>query len=152
MDEDRRGKHPNSLANLKPVQPGQVLNPLGNNGRTYSVEYHKLSQEPVPEAVRLMLNKKFGAELIREGDTWARANAMSQHFEAVCRGVTGASQELREATEGKAVQRVELGPSDGAASEHPTFSIAFTDKLETDASPLELEQGKWNRANQVIKD
>jgi hypothetical protein len=45
--------------------------PLGVNGRTYSVEYQKLSQERIPEAVRVLLNKKFGAELIAEGDTGA---------------------------------------------------------------------------------
>jgi hypothetical protein len=134
MDEDRRGKHPNSLANLKPIQPGEVRNPLGINGRTYSIEYHKLSQEPIPEIVRLALNKKFGAELIVKGDTWARANALSMHYEAVCRGITAAAQEIREAVEGRATQRIEVGGSDGAAAEHPTFQISFTDKL-----PLELE-------------
>jgi len=137
MDEDRRGRHPNSLANLKLIQPGEVRNPLGINGRRYSVEYHKLSQEPIPEIVRLVLNKKFGAELIAKGDTWARANALSMHYEAVCRGMTAAAQEIREAVEGRATQRIEVGTPDGAAAEHPTFHISFTDKLETDA-PFEL--------------
>jgi hypothetical protein len=138
MGEDGRGKHPNSLANLRPpVAPGEVRNPQGINGHSYSLEYRKLSREPIPEAVRLMLNKKFGTDLIQEGDTWARANAISQHFEAVCHGLTSAAQELREATEGRARQRIELTGAEGAAAEHPTFQVSFTDELGGH-SPLEL--------------
>ncbi len=137
---EKHQMHPNSLANLKPVKPGEVRNPLGIGRKTYSLEYHAVSQEPIPEAVRLALNKKFGADLIQEGDSWARANALSMHFESVCRGMTAAAQEIREAVEGRATQRVELSGADGAAAEHPTFSVVFTDKLET-ASPLELTDG-----------
>jgi hypothetical protein len=134
--EEKRPMHPNSLANLvPPVRPGEVRNPLGINGRTYSIEYHKLSQEPIPEAVRVMLNKKFGAELIAAGDTWARANAMAMHYEAVCRGLTAAAQELREACEGRATQRIEVAGADGAAAEHPTFRVTFEEEV------LELKSG-----------
>ncbi len=133
--EEKRQMHPNSLANLKPVQRGEVRNPLGIGRKTYSLEYHAVSQEPIPEAVRLALNKKFGAELIAEGDTWARANALSMHFESVCRGMTAAAQEIREAVEGRATQRVELSGADGAAAEHPTFRVTFEEEV------LELKSG-----------
>jgi len=135
MDE-KKPRHPNSLANLMPpVRPGEVRNPLGINGRTYSLEYQKLSQEPIPEAVRLVLNKKFGAELIMADDTWARANAVAQHYEAVCRGLTSAAQELRESVEGRATQRIELAGADGVAAEHPTFRVTFEEEV------LELKSG-----------
>jgi hypothetical protein len=136
--EEKRQMHPNSLANLKPAQPGEVRNPLGIGRKTYSLEYHAVSQEPIPEAVRLALNKKFGADLIQEGDSWARANALSMHYESVCRGMTAAAQEIREAVEGRATQRIEMAGADGAAAEHPTFSVVFTEELGGDKTPLEL--------------
>jgi hypothetical protein len=137
--EEKRPMHPNSLANLTPVKPGEIRNPTGKNGAAYSAEYHRVAHEVVPEEARAIINKRHGCELVKEGDTWARANALAMHHTACC-GLVNAAQEIRESTEGKAVQRVQMSGTDGAAAEHPTFSVVFTDQLE-DHSQLELGPG-----------
>lgn len=126
--EEKKEMHPNSLANLvPPVRPGEIRNPSGKNGAAYSAEYHKVAHEVVPEEARAIMNKRAGCELVKAGDTWARANSLAMHHAACC-GLVNAAQEVRESTEGKAVQRVQMSGTDGAI-EHPTFHISFTDEL-----------------------
>jgi hypothetical protein len=144
MEEKKREMNPASLANLKPIQLGEVRNPLGINRKAYSAEYYKTSQEPIPEHLRLELNKKLGADVVQPGDTWARANALSQHYEAACNGLTPAARELREAVEGRAAQRIELIGIDGA--EHPSFRVIFEDPIEPESSTDELP----NRTDPIL--
>lgn len=143
MEEKKREMNPASLANLIPAQPGEVRNPLGINRKPYSLEYQRVSQEPIPEKVRKLWNENFGEEVLKQGDTWARGNAYAQHLAAV-KGSAHAAQEIREAVEGRATQRVEWAGGDGGATEHPTFVISFTDEPRNapdkiaGESPLEL--------------
>lgn len=138
-EEKKRQVHPNSLANLTPVAKGEIRNPEGKNGAAYSAAYHRVAHEVVPEEARAIINKKAGCELVKQGDDWARANALVMHHTA-CSGLVSAAQEIRESTEGRAKQRIEWAGVDGAAAEHPTFRVVFTDELEGN-SPRELESG-----------
>jgi len=105
-----RGKHPNSLANLKPpIRPGEVRNPEGiNRRRPITDEYWQVSPEPMPLALIRKFNKKCGAKLLVEGDSWARGVAVRLQYEAAMLGIVRAAREMREAMEGKAPQRLEI--------------------------------------------
>jgi hypothetical protein len=103
-----------SLANLKPVKPGEVRNPLGiNRGRTYSGFYEEVAKKPLPEKIRLKLNRKLGKNFLQKGTNWAEANAFARHLGAIEDSGYLDSKEVREATEGKAPQRVELTGAGG---------------------------------------
>ena len=41
----RRGRHPNSRRNLRPAQPGDVLNPKGTNQHTYRIAFETRIQD-----------------------------------------------------------------------------------------------------------
>jgi hypothetical protein len=128
-----RGQHPNSRANLKPVVPGQVLNPTGKSGgpfRLYTDSIRALASEPLPEMLRLALNHRMREQLATQlrglqvngkrieakhipdfyepGITWAQANSLRLHIASIMNGEIGASIELRESTEGRATMRVEF--------------------------------------------
>ena len=132
---DGRGQHPNSQAALRAhqVQPGQVLNPTGERGapfRLYSDAIKVLCAEPLPEYLRVALNHRFRLQLSKEligeridgkrvtmaaipemfepGITWGRANALRLHISAIFNGDIAAAIEVREASEGRATQRVEF--------------------------------------------
>jgi hypothetical protein len=105
------------LANLKPAKPGEVRNPLGINGqRPYSQAMKKMSDEPMPEVLRAMLNdqvrillgKKKMEDLFSPGISWSDANALRRHIKAVVDGDTRDAVEIREAVEGRATQRIEF--------------------------------------------
>jgi hypothetical protein len=81
---DRRGKNPNSLKNLRPMKPGETLNPTGINAKTpMTDEYRKCAADPIPESIREKLNARIGEEVLEPGDTWARANALRRFIDAV---------------------------------------------------------------------
>ena len=122
--------NPNSLANLKPAQPGEVRNPAGTNGvRPYTDAILAVSAAPLPEYLRAGLNVRFRAQcymLLKDQPeyagllpedipdlypakiTWAQANAVREHLAAVLEGEIGASVDVREAVEGRATTRVEF--------------------------------------------
>jgi hypothetical protein len=113
----RPGKNPNSLKNLKPAQPGDIRNPTGKNrNRPYTDAYEGVAEAPLPEFLRLQLNNRLRTDLrnkrlpdfYSEGITWAEANALRQHLNALIDGDTRSATEVREAVEGRATQRVEL--------------------------------------------
>ncbi|MGD1212153.1 MAG: hypothetical protein ABR973_12440 [Candidatus Acidiferrales bacterium] len=106
----RRGQNPKSLANLKPpIKPGEVRNPEGiNRRRPITDEYWQVSPEPMPLALIRKFNKRCGAKLLVEGDSWARGVAVRLQYEASMRGEVRAAKEMREAMEGKAPQRPEI--------------------------------------------
>jgi hypothetical protein len=45
----QRGRHPNSRRNLRSTQPGDVLNPKGNNQHTYRVAWENQIQQILDE-------------------------------------------------------------------------------------------------------
>lgn len=121
---DRRGKNPNSLKNLlPPIKPGEVRNPLGINAKTpITDEYRICAAEAIPEAIRRKINKAIGAQVLKLGDSWARANAVSRFMHAVTEEGVRSSAEIREAIEGVAPHRIEIaagGPV--SATKWPTL-------------------------------
>jgi len=113
----RPGENPNSLKNLKPAKPGEVRNPTGKNrNRPYTDAYENLADALLPEFLRFQLNdrarvdarKKKLPDLFPQGITWAEANALRQHLNAVINGDTRSATEVREAVEGRATQRIEI--------------------------------------------
>jgi hypothetical protein len=98
-----RGKHPKSLANLKPpIQPGEVRNPRGiNRKRPITDEYFACASEPVPEQLRQRFNRSFRLNLLKPGVTWAQAVAFRMCFEALMEGSTRAAREIREGSRAK---------------------------------------------------
>jgi hypothetical protein len=106
-----RGKHPNSLANLKPamIQPGEVRNPLGiNRKRPWTDRYYERSEGPLPEILRRQFNERLGMEVLPPGSTWADAGTLRQHMDAMVEGGTKAAKEIADRIEGKPPQRVEI--------------------------------------------
>jgi hypothetical protein len=110
MPSDRRGKDPNSLKNLRPIKPGETLNPTGINAKhPVTDEYRVLGPSPLPERIRNKLNLALGTDYLKPGATWNQANALRRYMEAVMSdGGAASSKELREAQEGKVMQRLEI--------------------------------------------
>ena len=95
MKTDSRGKHPKSLANLKFIKPGEVLNPHGRPpGTTYSllaplirvIEGQQSTLDEQGEQISTLVNelvqgqnerkeKKGASTLVQEHDRW-RARAL----------------------------------------------------------------------------
>jgi hypothetical protein len=129
--ETKRGTHPNSLANLEKnkIQPGEVRNPTGVNGRRpYTDAILETSTDVIPEYLRQAMNAEIRKDLAKSlrisakrinktedffpvGITWARANGLRQNLKAVFEGDTRAAVEIREAVEGRATQRIEINKS-----------------------------------------
>jgi hypothetical protein len=98
-----RGKHPNSLANLKsPITPGEVRNPLGvNRKRPWTETYNEVGERIFPEVLRVKLNAEIGEEVLEKGATWREANAVRRMMEATGIGGTSAAKEIVDRIEGK---------------------------------------------------
>jgi hypothetical protein len=113
---------PQGLANLKPAQKGEVRNPEGINGRRpYTAAYEALSTALFPEIFRKFKNGQLKKTLLAQGFpdaeipeiypaglTWAEANAIERHVNALLQGSLGDAIEVRESTEGRATQRIEF--------------------------------------------
>lgn len=70
------GKHPNSLANLKPIRPGEVLNPTGKN------QFSNLRGRvmlKLDERLDVLVEKLF--QLAEEGDVQALRLALGSVLE-----------------------------------------------------------------------
>jgi hypothetical protein len=118
-----RGQHQNSLANLKPIEPGEVRNPLGiNRKRPITDEYFQMSDEPLPELLRLQINQKFGEEILPKGTTWARANSLRRFLDAMMEGGSKAAKEIADRIEGKPPQRMEIS---GPEKKEITIRVKF---------------------------
>ena len=104
-----RGQHQNSLANLKPIEPGEVRNPLGiNRKRPWKDRYFERSEAPLPEILRRQFNEKLGMEVLPPGSTWADAGTLRQHMDAMMEGGTKAAKEIADRIEGKPPQRMAI--------------------------------------------
>jgi hypothetical protein len=98
-----------SLANLTPIKPGEVRNPLGiNRKRPWSDRYSQRSEDPIPEKIRRQFNHQMGQEVLPKGSTWADAAVLRRHMEALMDGGTPAAKEIADRIEGKPPQRMEI--------------------------------------------
>jgi hypothetical protein len=158
---ERKNIHPNSLANLKPIKPGEVRNPTGFHGnRPYSGAIRTRGEERMPEEVREYLNRQYSRrilgprskafrlgqylELFEEGVTWSGANAVRLHLNAILDGDVRHAIEIREAAEGRATQRIEMSNTNSrlrelidalrsSAVEEPASSELSEPQIDTSA-------------------
>lgn len=141
--DSKRGKNPKSLANLKPIQPGEVRNPTGiNRGRIYSDAYENTGRSSCPIRLRKLLIKELGKEAVPEDITWAQGISLKMHLKAIKDGDASSAKEVRESVEGKARQRMEVTGADGKDL-IPTSGI---DAL----SDSELEE-RWKKMEAVVR-
>lgn len=127
-----RGKHPNSIANLKPIQPGEVRNPEGiNRKRPYSDRYLELAEQEIPKKIREKLNKRAGQQVLQPGATWADAENLNLHLRATEEVNPKAVKELADRLEGKAPIRVEI---QGATRTETTLEVIFRQRLSQSSS------------------
>jgi len=103
-----------NIANLTPWKPGQSGNPEGRRRKRPLTEaYDELLRMVMPDAMRKQLNlaKVDGVmrdmKILGPGATWAEGIAIGQIRKAML-GEVASAKELREATEGKSTQRIEL--------------------------------------------
>ena len=97
-----------SLANLKPFEPGRSGNPGGRpKKRPLSDRYAELLESPLPEKVRKAMDPT--GETLRPGSTWGDGIALAAARESIQKGGWSARKDVREAVEGRSVQRIELG-------------------------------------------
>jgi hypothetical protein len=106
-----RGKHPNSLAALGPtkIKAGEVRNPLGiNRKRPYSDRHNERAEDPIPEMIRLKLNRRAKTEVLKAGATWADGEVLNLHLRAALDSDVKPIQEITNRIEGKPPQRMEI--------------------------------------------
>jgi hypothetical protein len=105
ISEQNREPHPNSLANLKPFQPGQSGNPSG-----------RPKKKPVTEALERLLNSEENAEEI--------AKALLDVVKARGKGTVSAAKEITDRVEGRVSDKVEHSGADGGPIQGE-FTIRF---------------------------
>ena len=109
-----RGRHPNSLRNLRPLQPGQTANPKGiNRKRPYTDRLHEVAEKTLPEEMRLKINsafeKQFGAKnVMPAGTTYADAEVLRLHLNVIMKGDTSAATFIADRIEGRPPNRLDL--------------------------------------------
>lgn len=112
----KRKMNPASLQNLRPWSKGESGNPEGSRlKRPYTDRYHLLAESPLPEGLRQkvcgVLVAQFGTDaeqLLPVGSTFADAQAVRLHLNAVIRGDTRSLAELADRCEGRAPNRLDL--------------------------------------------
>jgi hypothetical protein len=102
-------------ANLKPFQVGNPGGPGRPRKRPISEAYDDLLRTQLPETERKALK-------LKPGVTWAEAIALSRARHALTRAGVESAREMREATEGKAVARFELGSGEDRT---PEFVVVY---------------------------
>ena len=107
--------NPNSLANLKPFEPGKSGNPLGRpKKRPLSEAYQWFLEQPVSKNDREKMLKDHGIKL---PDKATNAYVVAVGLGKLAPKEHQSAKEMREATEGKATVRVELSGPDGGPIE-----------------------------------
>jgi len=132
-----------NTANLKPFPPGVSGNPAGRpRKRPISEAYDDLVRLELPEKIRLSAN-------LPKGSTWADAIALSMARQAL-KGDVPAAKEVREAIEGKSVQRVELtSPEDKGFEVRVTFELPVPER-ERRERVLDVEPQVANEVKQIV--
>lgn len=104
------GDNPRSRQNLTPFPKGVSGNKLGRKKKLLMTrEYERVLPEKMSKTA---FGKAAAAELgFTEGTTWARAIALGTAKKAITN--PAAAQEMREPTEGKALQRLRMEGADG---------------------------------------
>lgn len=76
--------NPKSLENLRSWQPGESGNPRGRpKKRPITDECAQILSEPVPEILRLQINRFLGEEFLPMGTTFARAQALRRVLDSL---------------------------------------------------------------------
>ena len=129
--ESKRGKNPKSLANLKPIKPGEIRNPLGiSRKRPYTERLEHLSELPLSgtqEGRKIMIDLK-----LTEGATWADA-AMFEITRRAARGDLAAIREIIDRIEGKP-KPVET--EDRTSKEAHVYLVVGEEKVLDQAKPI----------------
>ncbi len=126
--------NPKSLQNLKPVKPGQVLNPTGiNRKRPWTDTYSSMSESPVPEKIRLKFNLEMGEEVLKKGACWREASALRRLLETLEGGGTPAAKEIVDRVEGKAMVYEEEKVD---AKEAHVYLVVGEEKTLAQAKPI----------------
>ena len=103
----KRPRHPASLANLRPIKPGQRLNPSGVNGVNWLAEFRRFALEEIDDP----RPKQVGKKLLR-----VRA-VREALFAKALRGSDKAQQFFLEQLQGRAVQQIHISGPDGGPIE-----------------------------------
>jgi len=109
-----RGRHPNSLKNLKPCPPGVTANPKGiNRKRPYTDRLFERAEERLPEPMRKRINdtfeKQFGKlDMLPVGTTWADAEVLRIHLNVVLSGDISSANFITDHIEGRPPSRLDL--------------------------------------------
>jgi hypothetical protein len=113
-----KGKNPNSLKNLKPVKPGQVLNPLG--GKAHNPELRRLrtlTREELAEVGGLIVSQDIQAlEAVAKAKTGFSAVQVwfaTVALDAIKNGTTGSMSVLLDRIVGRVAEKIELTGADG---------------------------------------
>ena len=134
MTEQRRKAkkqtNPNSLANLKPIEPGVSGNPFGRpkGAVNVSTALKNLLAEVAPDVV---FNSQFIADFARgrKNVTIADALALKLAHEALINGESWAFKEILDRSEGKPKQAVDI--TDTRQSADVELAIGFFKLLRT---------------------
>jgi hypothetical protein len=104
-----RGRHPNSLRNLRPLQAGQTANPAGiNRKRPFSDRYAEMSEARAPVEWIKKINKQFGKPILAEDASWAMLLTARAYLQVYLRGDVNMLREIADRVEGKSPQRLDL--------------------------------------------
>ena len=93
--------------------------------RPITDEYFQILNEPIPEKLRKAINAQLGVDLLPNGATWARAQAIRRVMDSLEVGGYQSSKEMREAIEGKAPLRLEI---QGVQRQETTLRVIFEKK------------------------
>ena len=109
------------LENLKPFPPGRSANPGGRPKRLpISDRYRDHAEQILPERIRAQFD-------LPKDATWGDMIVLSQFMQAA-KGKTDATREIREAIEGKALQRLRLEGADAGPVQIEEMSEEDLDK------------------------
>ena len=110
-----RGQNPNSLRNLRPLQPGQTANPTGINRRKrpYTDRLLDQAEARLPEELRAKFNssfeKQFGKpDMLPQGTTYADAEVLRLHLNTILKGDVASAAFISDRIEGKPPNRLDL--------------------------------------------
>lgn len=117
---------------------GPSPNPSGRPKKLPITEaYAKLAEKPVPEVIRVSMNKKLRHEVLHKGATWSQANALAQFINAIAKANVRAASEIADRLEGKARQTIDVlhSPEDPLTQLLEEFRKQSPAEAEPEAAP-----------------